>query len=329
MTGIRNRFTKNAYRYFSLLIIITFLSIGIIGCGASKYATDRSVSEMASKSEQAMEPVYVGRSNDGIQFDSVAYITASPSGIAAASELERKVIQNADMTVEVKDVAGSLDRVTKICEENGGYLVSSNVSRDEEWTRAEANIKVPYDKVNKVAGEIEGLGEMTFKKTSTEDVTEEYYDSQARLTVMKKKEERLLALMDGAKTVEEIIAVENELSGVQGDIEVLEGRLKYLNNMTSYSSIHITLCKAVPGSLEVPQGTLGKAGQAFVSSVNAMVDFLSNLFIGLISFVPWAVLLVLGYLILRALVKQRRWSFHIKRKKNPVNPIPPEEDKKE
>jgi hypothetical protein len=72
--------------------------------------------------------------------------------------------------------------------------------------------------------------------------------------VLNKKEERLLALMDEAKTIEEIIKVENELTRVRTDIEVLQGRLKYLDNATGYSSISVSLNQQNRHALQLSQG---------------------------------------------------------------------------
>ncbi len=87
---------------------------------------------------------------------------------------------------------------------------------------------------------------MTDKVISSEDVTEEYYDSEARLKVLKAKEDRLLNLMNKANNITDIISIENELGQTRSEIEVLTGRLKYLSNATDYSLVNIKLQQPFP-----------------------------------------------------------------------------------
>ncbi|NLF45648.1 MAG: DUF4349 domain-containing protein, partial [Syntrophomonadaceae bacterium] len=150
------------------------------------------------------------------------------------------------------------------------------------------------------------FGEVTNNDTYTEDVTEEYYDSQARLKVLESKEARLIALLDKAVNITDIVAIENELAKVRSDIEVIQGRLQYLTNSTSFSTINIELKQAIPGHVKAPQGTTGKAWKALINSINNLIDFGSGLIVFLAAALPWLVILAVIYLIIRSIRKKRK-----------------------
>ncbi len=293
------------YAVILAMLIITLLAGSMTGCGTSSYL------QLQEKAADQAAPEYSGSNGEDI-------------GQSFPGE-ERKVIQNAAMVLAVGDVNQIMDKIVKITQDNEGYTVNSKLSRGDDWVRGEINIKVPSAGLGSVMEEIAALGEIKDKSISTLDVSEEYYDSQARLSVWKKKEERLLALIDQAKTIEEIISVENELTRVRSDIEVLQGRVNYLENATSYSSIDITLNQAATARVEVPEGVLAKALQAFINSSNGVARFLMDFFILLIAFIPWAILLAVIVLIFRALKRKYQWSFK-KNKEHGTVSAPPEEE---
>lgn len=288
-----------------LLLILLFVS-SLSGCGSSAYK------QAAEDSAQQAAPEYTVQDRED-----------SSDGMPPSQALpqERKVIQDVLLVLSVSDVSQVIDQIMKIAEENQGYTVKSNLARGNDWVRGEVSIKVPSPRLNTVTETIADLGEIRDKSVSTQDVTEEYYDSQARLAVLNKKEERLLELMDQAKTIEEIIKVENELTRVRTDIEVLQGRLKYLDNATGYSSISVSLNQTSGSKVEVPKGTLGKALQSFIDSTNNLAEFLSNFFIMLIAIIPWALLLAFIAWLLWIGKKKYHWGF--KRNKKRADDLPP------
>jgi hypothetical protein len=113
-------------------------------------------------------------------------------------------------------------------------------------------------------------------------------------------------LLDKAASITDIVAIENELAKVRSDIEVLKGRLQYLTNATSFSTININLTQAVPGQIKAPQGTTGKAWQGLINSINSLIDFGSNLIVFLVTLLPWLAVLAVIYFIVRAIRNKRK-----------------------
>jgi hypothetical protein len=201
-----------------------------------------------------------------------------------------------------------MERIAALCAENGGYTVNSHISRDEQRFSARLSIKVPEEKLDGITASISQLGEVTDKVISARDVTEEYYDAEARLKVLQAKEERLLGLMEKANNISDIISIENELGKTRGELEVLAGRLQLLNNSIDYSLIEIELVQALPGAVQAPQGTLGKALRGLVASLNSLISFAGNTVIAIFVILPWALVLFLLVLLSRYVYKRLRHS---------------------
>lgn len=226
---------------------------------------------------------------------------------AAATDpkLPRKIVQNMDMSVEVKDISKSMDKITDMVKSVGGYIVSSTTTTNEDSFTGNIVVKVPADKLISSAKKIGDLGQIRRKGITSEDVTQEYYDSQARLKVMQKKEERLISFMDQAKKVDDLIALENELSNVRSEIEVLQGRINFLNNSTTYSQIAIELIQGKAEKIVAPKGTGSKAWEGLVGSINNLGKFFNWLFITIVTLIPYLILLGVIYGIYRFINKRK------------------------
>lgn len=284
------RYRIRLQRLIGWLAVAVFLAFTVpvmTGCGSSTQdymeSADQAAKEAAFPAEDVNEQGVTG---------------AEPGNI------NRKIIQNVSMSLQVADVTVTMDKIGAMCKENGGYIVRSHLDRYDDRYNADITIKIPQGSLTPVITKLSNLGDLIDKTISTKDVTDEYYDSQARLKVMEAKEERLLALLGKADNISDIVAVENELGEVRSDIEVLKGRLKFLDNATSYSEISIYLEQSIPGKLAAPKGTLGKAGQGFINSINYMVSFAGNLFVFIIIILPWAAIISVLFFIVRYFIKR-------------------------
>lgn len=288
-----NRFSGKSGRItLLLLIILTFALLCLPGCG-SKSAQENQSQKTGNYSSQADTAAPLTKYGDG---KSTSQIT----------ELDRKVIQNAEISLKVQDVTAAADKIIDLNQTSGGYTVNSHIYRNGEQISADLSLKIPQQKLTGFITNIAAIGEVTDKRVSTEDVTEEYYDAEARLKVMRAKEERLLGLLNKASSITDIISIENELGQTRSEIEVLTGRLKYLTNAVDYSMVHINLSQAIPGAIKTPQGTMGKAVQGLISSLNNMINFGSNLIVALFVGLPWLLLIIILVLVFRYFYNKKK-----------------------
>ena len=275
MRGIISTTDRGRYhRSAPLLGLLLILLVLAAGCGV------RSSGELSQNS-----------GGPEVNYDSAPAESPGPGSLGYSSGIERRTSQNADLQMKVQDVPAAVEQIIALSNQQGGYTVNSHVNRDDERVSAQLVIKVPQAHLQPVLESIANLGEVTDKVITTQDVTEEYYDSQARLKVLQAKEQRLLGLMDKAANITEIISVENELTKTRSEIEVLTGRLQYLSNITDFSQINITLQQGIPGTVKAPQGTWGKAWQGFIGSINGVINFTSQLVVSFFVILPWAAIL--------------------------------------
>jgi hypothetical protein len=161
---------------------------------------------------------------------------------------ERMIVRTGEMSLVVNDVPVALDQITKLAEGFGGYVVSSERSKQEERLFGIITIRVPAEDFVNVMEALRKLAvDVTHEETSSKDVTEEYVDLSAKLHNLEATEEQLLRLMEKAEKVEDILNVQRELSKTRGDIEQTKGRMQYLERTSATSLIRVQLEQAELG----------------------------------------------------------------------------------
>lgn len=184
---------------------------------------------------------------------SVKSLATAPAQVISdtVATAERLVIYTANMAVEVVSVDTAFDKIKNIATNYDGYIEDSSIYRTDKVKSGYVTIKVPKDKFYNAISDIEAIGTIDSKNVGGNDVTEEYADLNARLNNYKASEKRYLELLDIAKTVDDIIKVEDRLTDVRYNIDSLEGRIKRLSSRIEMSSISVNLHEPAPLSPEI------------------------------------------------------------------------------
>jgi flagellar basal body-associated protein FliL len=238
--------------------------------------------------------------------------------------VNRLVIKNAELAIVVSDPKADMARITKLADEMGGYVVSSNLFQSYygpnsiEVPEATITIRVPSEKLDEALARIkEDAVDIDSENVSGQDVTSEYVDLQSRLTAKQAAEKKLLEILDEAKETEDVLAVYTELQMIQTEIESLKGQIKYYEQSAALSSISVRLI-AEAGTQPIAIGPWRPEGAA-KDAVEDLVFFFQNFVEFLIRFV----IFVLPSLILIAIplflvFLGGRALFRRFRKSNPV-----------
>lgn len=174
----------------------------------------------------------------------------SPAGqadaLAAAAQWDRMIIRNASLALQVENVEAALQKVRDIARSSGGFVSSSNTylekANDHERTVANVVIQVRSDAFDSAMTALRQLAlKVDSENVSTQDVTEEYVDLESNLRNLKASEAAILRLMDRAQRIEDILALQRELTNIRGQIERLEGRKRFLERRTEMATIAVTL----------------------------------------------------------------------------------------
>jgi hypothetical protein len=227
-------------------------------------------------------------------FKSNAYDASSSlaAGGSGASDLDRKIVKNGDMTLEVNDITVAITGVAAVAKDLNGYVVSSNKSGDPEITYGQISIRVPSDRFDEAFNKLRQLAvNVPNESTNSQDVTEQYTDLQAQLRNLQATEAQYLELLKKAEKVEDILAVQRELSNVRGQIEQIQGRIQYLDRTSDMALINVNLQKTKPLG-----GTAWSALETLKSAARGLVTFgkvLADVLIWVAIFSPiWIIILV-------------------------------------
>jgi hypothetical protein len=229
---------------------------------------------------------------------------------------DRLVIRNANLTLVVTDPTASVEAITKLAEDMGGFVVSSYLyetaygTGDLTTTQGTITVRVPADQLDMALDSIKaGATEVRSENISGEDVTQQYVDLESRLRNLEAAEEQLQEIMGSATTTEDVMMVYNQLVQVRGEIESVKGQMQYFEQSARLSAITIELIPdAAAQPLQIagwrPEGTAKAAVEALIQALQFIAEagiwaVICVLPIGLILGVP-------AYFIIRAIRRRRK-----------------------
>jgi hypothetical protein len=212
---------------------------------------------------------------------------------------ERKLIKTGELSFETSDAKKTKSAIDAICKELNAYSSSENQNKYDDKIQYYQTIRVTADKFDLLIGKIESEAlEIETKNINAQDVTEEFIDVEARLKTKKDLEVRYREILKQAKTVRDILSIEDQIASVRSEIESMEGRLKYLNNQVSYSTLNVSYYETI--------GTDFGFGSKLGKAVSSGWDYFLIFLVGLVNVWPFLILLaVLVWLGFR-LDKRRR-----------------------
>jgi hypothetical protein len=302
---------------FMTLLILAASLFSFSACEHAALRSDRSA--IASQQQQLKENEQLLRSQDSIKKEAsstepVSLKDADAANIASQA-LERKIIRNANLTVEVTSPGDSQHRIVSIAESHQGFVVTSEATQraSEDRTKPEMtvtlSVRVPAAQFNQVMDEIRAVGARVIQeKVTGQDVTEEFMDLEARIKNQKALELQFLEIMKRAGKVDDALSVQRELAEVRTEIEKLEGRRRFLENQSSLSTINVTL--QPPTQIVNATGFWYSVRSAFSDGFDVAADIILFLIRAIIALLPIMVLIVLPLAVLIKLglrvVRRRR-----------------------
>jgi len=157
---------------------------------------------------------------------------------------KKKIIRDGSITIKVKDLEAAKSRVDTLVQQFNAYYNSENLMNYEFSVSYRLSIRIPSAMFDKFISAVEsGDGEVTEKIINALDVTTEFIDLESRLINKRSYLERYRELLKQARTVKEILEIEEQIRTIVEEIDSTEGRLKYLSDQVSYSTLNLTLNK--------------------------------------------------------------------------------------
>jgi len=164
------------------------------------------------------------------------------------------IVRTATLTIVVADTGKTLDKIAALVEQNGGYVSGSNVWRETEQLRAKLTLRVPSNGLRATLASIRAGGIRVQSETmSSDEVTQEYVDLGSQLKNLEATEVELRQLMtsirEHSKKASEVLEMSQQLMSIRGQIEQARGRMRYLEQVTSYATVNVEL---VPDAVAKP-----------------------------------------------------------------------------
>ncbi|MBQ5406803.1 MAG: DUF4349 domain-containing protein [Oscillospiraceae bacterium] len=316
------------------LLLAALLMFSLCACGSAKSdsasaggyaapAASEIYTEGSGASSYAEEADYGLAMLNSASADSSAAENASPD--ADTPELTpEKIIYSADVKVETTDFDGSISRVDELLAACGGWVESSsvnganfyNITRGYASTRsASYTLRIPSSRFDELMNSLSALGNVPYTHTYTENVTAQYFDTEAHLKAYQTQEARLLEMMEIAESVEDIVTLEDRLTELRYRIESLQSTLKNWDRRVSYSTVYLSLqeVQEYTPEAEVKLSYGQRLWRSFSGGIKGAAAFFSELLVWLVGALPTLVILAAIVLILRPLFK--KWSARRKEKK--------------
>ncbi|NJM95871.1 MAG: DUF4349 domain-containing protein [Phormidesmis sp. RL_2_1] len=270
-----------------------------------------SSARYAANDEMAavMEPAENGAiaSNADPMAQEISAIGTTQSSDSANHNLPRlQLIKRADMTLSVESVEESLEQVRKIVQAQQGDVLSLNDTGDRN-RQITFQLRVPQAKLDATLDALTALGTVQNRSISTEDVSTQLVDLQARLSNARKSEAALQEIMSRTGSIADVLQVSRELSNVRQSIEQMAAAQKNLQNQVQYSTIDLRLASTVTSPPQKPAFSRQLAnswGDATHSVGNFTTDLL-QLGLWLLVYSPYLAVLLCGAVVLRKVSRRR------------------------
>lgn len=197
-----------------------------------------------------------------------------------------KLIREANLRIQTTKFDEAVEQLESYVLEKGGYFENASL-RAGGYRNANANrygeytIRIPIEQYESFMHQTGEIGYVTYRNERSEDIGEQYYDTETRLKTQKIKQERLLSLLTKASTMEDIIALETALGDVEYEIEHLSSTLNRYDSLVGFSTIYLTLEEV--HQVDEETGVANSLGQrmahGFASSFKAMLDSIRNVLV--------------------------------------------------
>lgn len=316
---------NNRGKYFILAISLMFILLmtACAGVSTKEEVTEQSAVSYGANNYAAANYSYDGAAAadegtiaaDGLQKSEEAG-DASGAGNSsilsedtAAAEGGRKLIHEASLDVETKDFDAFTSKLAEEVEEFGGYLEYSSVggssylsegSQRTAWYTA----RIPEAQLDAFLAKIGDNGNITNLSKNVRDITLEYVDVAGRISSLEAELSRLNELLEQASSMEDILAIESKISDVRYELESYQSQMNTYDNLIDYSTVNISVLEVDVVSAGQRDSAWKQIQSGFMNSLYGLGRGLSSFIIGLLSSIPYLVVLAVVIIVVTVLVRK-------------------------
>ncbi|MBK1895898.1 DUF4349 domain-containing protein [Chryseobacterium paridis] len=199
--------------------------------------------------------------------------------------ISKKIIKNGDMRIQVGDIKKSQGQVNEILKKNNAYIQTEDFRNSDADENLNLTIRVPHKNFDALINSFsDGIGSVLSKNISSEDVTEEYTDVAIKLANKKIYLEKYRDLLKRASNTKDMLEIQEKIRGLEDEIDVAEGKLRFIDDRVNYSTLNLSLYKEkVRSSATSKIGFGSRFGDSLTQGWNSFISFI----LGVISLWPF------------------------------------------
>ena len=232
----------------------------------------------------------------------------SPAGAADPGAAQSKIIRTASLSLVSRSFDGDLAALRNLCESAGGWIASSQESTGTGGLRsASLTLRIPSAGLNGFLEGASGIGRVTRREESAEDVTESYRDTETRLATQRALMARLQSLVTEAASLTELLELESQIADTQYTIDRLQGSLNAVDRKVDYATVSVSLREERPKEAvtDGKNGLLRRIALAFGVGVSGIAAFAGDMLVFLAAVLPALALIAAAVLIIRFIRRKR------------------------
>ncbi len=289
--------TKKSGIFFALIALLLMTSL--LSCSASKRGD--SYDSNSSMGAAGEDLTVGGPSND----------ISDKAENAAGTDAARKIIYTAAITLETKAFDEDIQKLKALAVSLGGYVEQSSqngrkYSDDVTQRYASFTFRIPQQQFDAFGDGIGEICNVLHSSTSSKDITESYYDAEARLGSLRAQETKLLSMYEEAKTLEEMLLIEDKLTDVRYQIESLERTLMSYDSAVSYSTFEITVNEVKEYTEPAEKGWGERIADAFVGGFSIFASAVKEISIILVYLLPWICVAAAVVVVVLVIAKKKK-----------------------
>lgn len=305
----------------ALLVLMLLLSLTACGSNAAPmeknealYAPGAAADDYYAEMESPAETMSAG-------------LNKSESGSTTQLPANRKLIRTIYIDAETEDLTALTDDLSQRINQLGGYVEARELYNGSNYAgyirrNLSMTVRVPAEKADEFVANVSEKSNIVSSNESMDDVTLQYVDTESHVKALETEQERLLALLEQAETLEDILRIEDRLTQVRYELERYASQLRTLDNQVTYATIHLSVTEVkeyTPVVKEEPTAWQ-RISQGFVRTLRDIGDGATEFFIWLVVNSPyiliWGVVITLVILVIR---KRRGWRFRRRKAAPPEN----------
>jgi hypothetical protein len=312
------------------ILLMAVLAFAFAACGSGGasptegYDSDEAGSAASDESAATEVPLLAEGSvtenevavegDAGVAEETAAVATDASGESVGRPDANRKITFSASYTLETKSYDKDYTQINRLVTEAGGYIASEETSAypyEYENTMGRSSyftLKIPVGKYNSFLDSLVKVGEVANKNKSSEDLTSEYFDTEARIEMLQMRKDRLTEYIKNATKAADIVAFEKDLSDVLLELDQYEGNKRRLDQLVDYATVTVSLNELItPETIGKDGEPLGdRASDAFKMSATGVGEFLQNAAVFFAGAVPVLALIAVIILIIWLIVRYVR-----------------------